>query len=498
MKHFLILFLIVAANLSSAAQENLFDAHLRKLSIVVRGIVPTLEEYQKYRSIKLATTDQLALEQASLDFVNTNDFVGKFSNKVSDLFRLRQSPLKSPVYLDYANPPKDLATIQFPSVFNYLVQEIISKNLPWTELLEHTEYYSVDNESNFDFFLSNRRFYATAETLLPFSQYKSTDEFVQQIISGNDFQMVYDKYEYERGDLRVAGVLTTPEFIKRYVSTGVNKNRRRAAAIFRTMLCNDMIAAIPVSKEGADEEKKLALLGVDEYTEDDIVDHVKGLQVHGQNPECMKCHRQLDPLGELFGFIGDTLPTQPSPGALVFKSESGGEINIQNLKGLGDLSAALSQQEDYLACQVRHFWKWVYGGNQMLNPKQEVILVGKFKEVQLKPKDFVKYLVDQPGFYEAKTYSEAQIVTFGAFKTLKKCQSCHNNQDEDEDMKNINWYEVIENKEHPKRNLLINRSLRQLTKNEMPPSEAMSEFSDSELQNLMKWLKDYKTNFDGQ
>ena len=156
------------------------------------------------------------------------------------------------------------------------------------------------------------------------------------------------------------------------------------------------------------------------------------------------------------------------------------------------------QQEDYFFCQVRHFWNWVYGGNRLLTPKQEVVLVQKFKEVKLKPKDFVKYLVDQPEFYEAKTYTEAQIVTFGAFKTLKKCQSCHNNQDENEDMKNINWYDVIDHKDHPKRTLLINRSLRQLTKNEMPPVEARSDFSDSELANLTKWLKDYKTNFDGQ
>ena len=162
------------------------------------------------------------------------------------------------------------------------------------------------------------------------------------------------------------------------------------------------------------------------------------------------------------------------------------------------MPAALLQQDDFYNCQVRHFWKWVHGSNKMLTPKKEIELVTKFKEVGLKPKFFINYLVNQPEFYETKTYSEAQIITFGAYKTLKKCQSCHNVQDDAVDMRNVNWYDVIDNKDHPKRKSLISRSLNQLTKKYMPPPEVSSDFSEAELENLTKWLKDYKTNFEGQ
>lgn len=497
MKSLIIVFFILFAATFLQAQENLFDNHLRKLSIVLRGQNPTLAEYNRFRQIKNESNADKALEQASEEFVNSKEFALKFSNKVANLFRIFQSPIATKDQIDFVNTPTNLNVIGQFNVLNFLAREIFMKDLPWSELLQRTEYHSITLTNNIDFGMDPRKFFSA---LMPgvHSNTYTEEQFVEFFMSGVEMVPAYDKFVFPRNDLRIAGALTTPEFTKRYVSTGVNKNRKRAAAVFRTMLCNDMVAAIPVSKDGVDEEKKVALLGVEEYTEDDIIAHVKGLQVHGQNPECMKCHRQLDPMGELFGLTGDRLHPDPSPGALVFKSESGAEVNIPHLKGIGELGHALVQQDDFFSCQVRHFWKWVYGENRMLAPKEEMVLVNKFKELQMKPKGFVKYLVDQTQFYEAKTYSEAQIVTFGAYKTLRKCQSCHNVQDVEEEMQNVNWFDVIDNKAHPMRTFYINRSLRQLTKNEMPPPEAHSEFSDTELVNLTRWLKDFKTNFDGE
>ena len=56
---------------------------------------------------------------------------------------------------------------------------------------------------------------------------------------------VEKKVSFAENDLRLAGALTTPLFFSRYATTGINKNRRRAAAIFRIFLCDKMTAAIP-------------------------------------------------------------------------------------------------------------------------------------------------------------------------------------------------------------------------------------------------------------
>ena len=155
------LFFVLFAGYNVSAQDVIFESNLRKLSIALRGKVPTLVEINKYREIKATSTANQALQLASTDFVNSKDFVGKFSNNVSNLFRVFQSPLNNHKYLDYENPP-ELNTGNPPSVFNFLVQEIFLKDLPWTELLVKSEYYSTDIESNIDFNVSNRRFFATA------------------------------------------------------------------------------------------------------------------------------------------------------------------------------------------------------------------------------------------------------------------------------------------------------------------------------------------------
>jgi len=38
-----------------------------------------------------------------------------------------------------------------------------------------------------------------------------------------------------------------------------------------------------------------------------------------------------------------------------------------------------------------------------------------------------------------------------AFKTLKKCQGCHNQQTENFEVQDLNWFQMISNKQDPKR-----------------------------------------------
>lgn len=488
--------------ISSVSAQPTDVSKLKKLSFVLRGTAPTIKEYEDF-SLKIKTANaNTVLEQKVDEYLNSYYFSLKFSNKVADLLRIDQTPFEYSDVVDYEKYKGNLETpigafyTDF-STFHLLVREIIEKNLPWSELLNQKSYMVMYQTNSSGSFLSSLAFYS--ELFPKFLEYdildlESLSSSAKENYNAHSYTAI--RIELPKNEKRVAGVLTTPSFLSRYASTGVNKNRRRAAAIFRTFLCKDMVAAIPVAKDGVDENKKLALVGEGEYTESDLVNHAQMSQIHGQKAECLQCHKQLDPMGNLFNQTPTRLGPRATAGALAYYNDSGEFVN-KPIAGIGDLGAILTSEKDYLACQVKHFWKWVHGENSLLNPKQELELIQTFKRLEQKPKDFVKHLLMKKEFFSPPSYSEKQLAAVSAYKTLKKCQSCHNQQSDNVEVQDLNWYQLIGQKQDVNRADWIKRVTAETNKGKMPPKDAKKDFSELEMIRLKKWLDQGAPDFEG-
>jgi hypothetical protein len=220
------------------------------------------------------------------------------------------------------------------------------------------------------------------------------------------------------------------------------------------------------------------------------------VEIHGQKVDCNQCHKQLDPMGSLFNQSPKKLSPIAGKGGLHYYNEDG-EFIKKDVNGIGNLGEVIAGEKDYLTCQVKHFWKWIHGENSLLTPKQEVQLVETFKTLDQKPKDFIKHLVLKKEFFSPPKYTEPQLSAVGAFKTLKKCQSCHNQQSENFEIQDLNWYQMIGNKADPNRADWITRVTAELDKGKMPPKEAKKDFTDQEMDRLKKWLASGAPDFEG-
>lgn len=119
-----------------------------------------------------------------------------------------------------------------------LFRDLIAENLPWSSLLLSHKYtlYPLSGDS---FNLSDFGFFG-AVVKTPFSESGLIENPDAENIETRELQEVSFPIE----DPRIAGSLTTARFFNRYTNTALNKNRRRAAAVFRIFLCDSMEAAI--------------------------------------------------------------------------------------------------------------------------------------------------------------------------------------------------------------------------------------------------------------
>tara|TARA_B110001454_G_C12723312_1_gene436644 strand:+ start:59965 stop:61494 length:1530 start_codon:yes stop_codon:yes gene_type:complete len=492
---------------TSVAQELAIEHKLKKLSYVVRGKNPSAAEYvdvvEKLKSMPVEKVLELKLDE----YLKSKEFGMKFANKVSDTFRMDQAPISynfTSDYSKYSGVPlsPEYGSYKYGySAFHLLVREILETNSPWTDILNRKNYFVFYSKNESDFGLQQLLFYSGLQPklkefdMLPISEL--TDTSLDKTYNSDAENFTGVRISFPGDDKRIAGALTTPSFLSRYVTTGVNSNRRRAAAVFRTFLCKDMVASIPVPKEGVDENKKLALAGEGQYTENDLVNHTKMTQIHGTNVDCQHCHKQLDPLGDLFNLSPNRLNAKASIGALNYYNEDG-EFSKHTVDGIGNLGSVLTTEKDYFSCQVRHFWKWIYGENSILTPSQEIELVKAFKDVNQKPQDFIKHLVMKKDFYTPVQYTESQLATVSAYKTLKKCQGCHNQQNENFEVQNLDWYALISNKKNEDRSDWMRRVKTELHKGKMPPKEGKRDFTDAEITRLNNWLSQGAPDFEGK
>ncbi|MCK6599546.1 MAG: DUF1588 domain-containing protein, partial [Bdellovibrionaceae bacterium] len=455
-------------------------------------------EYQQVDELLKNEHSQDILSSKIDEYLNTIDFVEKYSNKVADLFKINQIPSLQSLFLTDADQEKKQSI--FIPAFHLLIQESLKNNKPWAYLFEAKEYtlfygnpYAIQNTEN-------SVFYSPLDKSVISSEVFDLSFFNQDQPENYTPFFKFKKISFAEGDVRIAGILTTPSFFNRFVTTGVNKNRKRAAALFKTLLCKNMVASIPVGQNGFDPNKQLALIGFEKATEEDIFNHTKMTQIHGQQNDCMKCHKQLDPTGALFNLTPQSLSIRPSPGMLSYVNEEGLWIQ-KKLSGIGMLAKALSTERDYLACQSKHFWTWLKGESSLLTPSKENELVDTFLSVNQRPKDFIKAIILKKDFFEEELISSSQWSAINALKVLKKCQSCHNQDSSNVDLSDISeirWYNLIYDLDFPNRKKWTLKIKNQIQKGKMPPVEAQKDFTSQELKYLLDWINQGSPNFKGE
>ncbi len=293
-----------------------------------------------------------------------------------------------------------------------------------------------------------------------------------------------------RGDARlsnaVAGFFTTPEFFNRYYNSGTNENRKRAAAMYRLVLCDEMK---PVILSDEHLERELLMATINDLTAEGRAQKPvpsPSADQHASNPECQLCHRKLEPAGKLFSASAKS----PTPSSLasqfVFDQQS------VNVIGLGQWVDAALATEASKSCQIRFFWNLAIGKNVPLSEKQMADLRNSFAASGESVPQLLAKLVTLPEFSESAQDLEARPVTIRDVKPLlRRCDSCHSGKEAIPEFAYLPYASDPASHARWLKKIAKETDIHNLgAKSVMPPAKAGWKPTTMEYRLLAKWLAD--------
>lgn len=440
---------------------------LRKLSLHLRGLTPTQQEYMELaKAIEAKAVDGF-LHSTAENYLKSNEHVEKMAFRMEELLFLDPSDL--PFYSTKDRSAAEISGYTNFNSLNYLVREVISRNQSWDQLLLAKKYHlskSKARENNSR--ITDEDFFSNLKPV-------SSDPTKREI-------------SFDEDDPRVAGIITTGRFFSRYGTTALNKNRRRVAAIFRTFLCDDMKAAIPGGEKN------------DNRFLDLVFPETGGTQIfsmsatskekedpHSSDKACMKCHYKLDPMGSTFRGSGLALSPFPSPGALSFTGARGEHVEIP-ARGLGDIAKAITERPEYVSCQVKHFWRWFIGEDRLMDSETEAELAQKFEELGRRPNDFIAYLVSRPEFNTSSDSNEFSGLVVEVKAVLKNCNGCH----AEKGLDSFTEWPIggsVDTHRNWLRKIRFHTLKDQNPKTKMPPPNSDWQLDSADIANLTRWFK---------
>jgi hypothetical protein len=423
------------------ASQTLSDAsYLRKLSLHIRGTKPTRDEYDQLRQTRGEAEKNSFFEQFTNNLLASKGHQGRMQFRLAERFRLQTPERDLKAYEDgdkWGNHDggQSISGKVRDSLID-LFSRIARDNLSWDELLtgkSYTAYPSI--YSKYEIEDTDFSFYKNVHAKLKnIDKKRRIERAFLPPRKGNPSSGYTDptdvpiKIEFAKDDLRIAGALTTRRFLSRYNTTGLNKNRRRAAAVFKIFLCDAMIPAISDKEDRTHEFLDATFARDFEVTANELSGEVTEQQRHGTDPQCMACHSKLDPLGRAFQALGNTMHPRPFGGHLYFKRSSHSTVFLKG-RGIGDLAKAISQQPEYEQCQVQWFWDEFIGVDIPLSNQRKNELVLEFNRVNRRTNDFISILVKQPEF-RSKPRAKGFITFSQVQPLLKRCDSCHAGMEE--------------------------------------------------------------------
>lgn len=422
--------LLLLTSAGAFAAEGLSPAvQLNRLSRVLRGEQPSEAERNLLAEAVANKTAPAFLNAKTKEYLASEQHAYKMSTRLEELFRLKtnETPVLAALKEKEDADSRNYSLYSRNNALNDLFYRMARENQSWDNLLTAKTY---------------RAFYIRRNRTIGLSDYGFLGALVPDLISTDGIygdgtsplsegEILFRDLQFSPQEKQIAGALTTSRFFNRYVNTGLNKNRKRAAAVFRIFLCDSMSAAVP-SSEGKDDHILDIMFPHSGVTEEQLRTTLNATEkLHGDRPDCMACHYKLDPLGKTFLTSPLVLSNIPSPGHLSYKRDNGEKVNIP-VSGLAALGTAITQQPEYVRCQVRHFWNW-FMGSQTLTPDREKQLISEFNQRGRRTNDFIQYLTTQNEFYTLNApLTEDQLRTRQVKVLLQKCQNCHKDQLNDE------------------------------------------------------------------
>jgi hypothetical protein len=480
---FIFLIHVFASTLAWAQTPASEDTYFFKVSKSLRGVPPSFEERAEFEKAKSAGQAEAFIQAKIQAYMQDDKFYVKLKQKVDELFLFQGQT-------DFKGLKND------GKAYDRFIFNVIKNNLSWDQLLLGKS-YSFTKSTVFEFPPARE---------LDFFRVSLDDQNVnpsyEDYLLPADNSIVYT-IDFPADDQRVAGAITTPRFFARYVNTALNKNRRRAAAVFRIFLCDAMAPSVPALDENGEKQDFETIFPDHKaLTEDQIRSNLSN-DIHGDLPDCKACHYKLDPLGQVFGLSAATLSPMASPGALRFKGTYGRAADVP-LRGVGDLGVQLTRQPEYLQCQVRHFWDWYVGKDIPVSRKRQEALNQKFEELGRKPHEFITYLLNVPEYRQKPVaLTEDQVLARRAVRVLKNCNACHFVQDEDDDMKKWDMTDLPYGTNTIERVRALRKIKKELdiahdgANRKMPPKDSLWKLGTDDFNLLKKWIRHGAPDFSG-
>ncbi len=227
---------------------------------------------------------------------------------------------------------------------------------------------------------------------------------------------VWQRVPLEAGEPRFRGFFSSPEFLRVYPDTPSNVNRKRSNQVFRIAFCQTLTNT-PFA--GSFNHPTLAGLAPDD---------------HGTNPECIGCHRRLDPMARFMdhwlpptvdGLYAEYDPDRPSLGTV----HLGGPIGMdRSYRGAGDgeLGKIIIKQPEYQSCVADLAWSWAFGRAVPLDDSTRADLVSVFAKTR-RFNAVALSVLEHPYFWSDL---EAPAINYASVRPLLAvCAGCHAESD---------------------------------------------------------------------
>lgn len=415
---FLISFTVsLVAATSSVAMPLSAEGYLTKISERLTGKWPSPHEFSKLKNEKLRTgcSQVPCLQDFFRTYIrekmDTSDFYSEAVLKVYERFGLR-----APEYPPFPIDENGINSFWNDSTEDLLIYRVFKLDRPIDELFTSQVYW--------------HRFFHSGG---PFAGYFGIDidgvreGAIQQM--GEDERRLYPEINWLvpqvidlNGHPNIAGLFSTKRFLERYWNSPANGNRKRAAAIFKIMLCDEMAPALERDQQQGREEA--LALGVSEaQTTVRSLEEIHRTR-HANQKDCRQCHMRLDPMARTMRPLELGVAAFPSPGNLKFYN-SFDDIQDIPVKNFSDLIRKATQQQKYLDCQLNWLVTWIMGRDVNIHPVRFETLIEDFEKSGRNIKSSIENLLLSPEFQGIPSQFEEPPSLNKSKVVLEECEFCH-------------------------------------------------------------------------
>jgi hypothetical protein len=226
------------------------------------------------------------------------------------------------------------------------------------------------------------------------------------------------------GHPNVAGMFSSQKFLTRYWNTPVNGGRKRAAAVFKIMLCDPMNPAL--ERLTAKAREQALSMGVPESTVTNRTIEEIHKNRHGNQKDCAQCHNRLDPLARTMRPLELGISKFASKGRLRFYDAINQPVDFP-AANFHDLINQITKQQKYADCQMNWLFNWIVGKDVNIHPARFAELLDKFDKDGRRAKETIAGLLLSPEFQGREVKYPTPPTFEAAREVLSNCYECHSN-----------------------------------------------------------------------